>query len=62
MPRVETKLLAYTPASKSWGAVRYPLDKAADGAWIGLSEITAAGDKFVLIERDNQIGGKAALN
>ncbi|PIO97084.1 esterase-like activity of phytase family protein [Pleomorphomonas carboxyditropha] len=57
----ETKLVAYTPASKSWGAVRYPLDKAAGGAWIGLSEITAAGDRFVLIERDNQIGGKAAL-
>jgi len=52
------KLLAYTPATKSWGAVRYPLDKTETG-WIGLSEITASGDRVVIIERDNQIAEKA---
>ena len=35
-----TKLLAYKPADKNWGAVHYPLDTAGKG-WIGLSEITA---------------------
>ncbi|MCB8821546.1 esterase-like activity of phytase family protein [Microvirga rosea] len=54
------KLLAYTPATKSWGAVRYPLDKAEAG-WIGLSEITAAGDRVIIIERDNQIADKAQV-
>ncbi|HEV2558946.1 MAG TPA: esterase-like activity of phytase family protein [Microvirga sp.] len=54
------KLVAYKPATKSWGAVRYPLEKAGEG-WVGLSEITAAGDRFVIIERDNQIADKAKL-
>jgi len=54
------KLLAYMPATKSWGAVHYPLDKAEDG-WIGLSEITASGDRVVVIERDNQIADKARV-
>ncbi|NIX76295.1 esterase-like activity of phytase family protein [Microvirga terricola] len=54
------KLLAYTPATKSWGAVRYPLDKTENG-WIGLSEITAVGDRFIVIERDNQIAEKAKV-
>lgn len=57
------KLLAYNTADESWGAVHYPLDAAsgADGAWIGLSEITAQGDYLYLIERDNQIAGNAAV-
>lgn len=42
--------------------MRYPLEKAPEGGWVGLSEITAVGeDKLILIERDNQIGEKAAL-
>ena len=56
----QVKLLAYKPADKSWGAVRYPLDKA-DGGWIGLSEITTVGDRVIIIERDNQIAEKARL-
>ena len=52
------KLLAYKPADKSWGAVHYPLDKAEAG-WVGLSEITAVGDRVIIIERDNQIAEKA---
>ncbi|KFG69235.1 esterase-like activity of phytase family protein [Microvirga sp. BSC39] len=54
------KLLAYKPADKSWSAVRYPLDTAEAG-WIGLSEITAAGDRVIIIERDNQIAEKAKV-
>jgi hypothetical protein len=54
------KLLAYKPSDKSWSAVRYPLDSTQAG-WIGLSEITAAGDRVIIIERDNQIAEKAAM-
>ena len=55
------KLLAYKPADKSWRAVRYPLDKTETG-WIGLSEITAVGDRIIIIiERDNQIAEKAKV-
>jgi len=59
-PKGMVKLLAYKPADKSWSAVRYPLDKAEAG-WIGLSEITAAGDRIIIIERDNQIAGNATV-
>ncbi len=54
------KILAYKPASKSWGAVLYPLDKVEKG-WIGLSEVTAVGEDLVFIERDNQIGDAAKI-
>ncbi|WP_029356492.1 esterase-like activity of phytase family protein [Bosea sp. 117] len=54
------KLIAYKPADKSFGYVRYPLDKA-DKGWIGLSEITASNGGLFLIERDNQIGPKAKV-
>lgn len=55
------KLLAYNTDSKEWGAVRYPLEASAEGAWVGLSEITVHGDYAYIVERDNQIGGNAAL-
>lgn len=54
------KLVSYKPASKEWGAVRYPLDKAEEG-WIGLSEIAVHGDYAYVIERDNLIGQAAKL-
>lgn len=54
------KLLAYKPSDKSWSAVRYPLDSTQAG-WIGLSEITAVGDRVIIIERDNQIAEKATM-
>jgi len=43
--------------------VHYPLDAAsgAEGAWVGLSEITAHGDYLYLIERDNQIADLARI-
>ena len=55
------KLVAYNTESEEWGAVRYPLDAAPEGGWVGLSEITAHGDYAYIIERDNQIADKAAL-
>ena len=62
-PAGMVKLLAYNTADDSWGAVHYPLEapSGAEGAWIGLSEITAHGDHLYLIERDNQIAGNAAV-
>ena len=55
-----TKLLAYKPSDKSWGAVHYPLDRAEKG-WIGLSEITAVPGGLIVIERDNLIGKEAKV-
>ncbi|OAM76067.1 esterase-like activity of phytase family protein [Devosia elaeis] len=60
-PAGQVKLLAYKPASKTWGAVAYPLETPAEGAWVGLSEITIHGDYAYIVERDNQIGDKAQL-
>jgi sugar lactone lactonase YvrE len=59
-PAGQVKLLGYDTKEKKWSAVRYPLDAAADGAWNGLSEITAHGDYVYVIERDNQVAEKAA--
>lgn len=60
-PKGMVKLLAYNTAEKTWGAVRYPLDTPAEGAWIGLSEITLHGDWLYVVERDNQVAGRAAV-
>jgi hypothetical protein len=54
----------FTPATNEWRFVRYPLDaqQLPVGGWIGLSEITAlGGDRFAVIERDNQSGPAARL-
>jgi hypothetical protein len=55
------KLVSYKPSTEEWGAVRYPLEAAPEGGWVGLSEITVHGDFAYIVERDNQIGAKAAL-
>jgi hypothetical protein len=61
-PKDLARLAVYDPAAKSWGFVHYPLEKPAGEGWVGLSEITALdGDRFALIERDNQPGAAAAL-
>lgn len=60
-PAGQVKLLGYNVKDKTWSAVRYPLEAAAEGAWNGLSEITAHGDYVYIVERDNQIALKAAL-
>ncbi|MCE8422289.1 esterase-like activity of phytase family protein, partial [Rhodovulum sulfidophilum] len=49
-PKGQVKLLAYDLGDESWGAVRYPLDAPAEGAWMGLSELTVHGDWAWLIE------------
>jgi hypothetical protein len=59
-PNGQVKLLAYEPSDHSWTMVRYPLDTPQKG-WIGLSEITAAGDGLIVVERDNQIGQDARV-
>ncbi|GGK51836.1 esterase-like activity of phytase family protein [Salinarimonas ramus] len=51
------KLVSYDTESEEWGAVRYPLETPGEGAWMGLSEITAHGEHVYIVERDNQIGG-----
>jgi hypothetical protein len=55
------KLVSYKPSSGEWGAVRYKLEAPSEGGWVGLSEITINGDYVYLIERDNQVAGKAVL-
>ncbi len=60
-PKGMVKLLAYNTAEETWGAVHYPLDAPAEGAWMGLSEITVNGDWAYILERDNQIADKAAV-
>lgn len=59
-PKGIVKLLAYNTKEANWGAVHYPLDAAAEGTWMGLSEITLKGDWVYIVERDNQIAGNAA--
>src|SRR5690606_1021095 len=48
-------------ATGTWAAVRYPLETAPEGAWVGLSDITVHGDYAYIVERDNQIADKAGL-
>lgn len=58
-PEGMVKLVAYDTGEETWGAVHYPLDTPAEGAWMGLSEITIHGDWAYIVERDNQIGEAA---
>ena len=60
-PKGQVKLLGYNTADESWSAVRYPLDEKPEGAWVGLSEITAHGDYVYIVERDNQLDDKAVV-
>lgn len=54
------KLLSYNLETKAWGAVHYPLETPETG-WMGLSEITADGERVLIVERDNQIGANARV-
>lgn len=60
-PEGMTKLVSYKPSTGEWGAVHYPLETPAEGAWVGLSEITINGDYAYIVERDNQIAANAQL-
>ncbi len=57
-PANHSKLVSYNIATEEWGAVHYPKAEPTTG-WVGLSEIVAHGDWVYVVERDNQIGGKA---
>ncbi|WP_108261135.1 esterase-like activity of phytase family protein [Mangrovicoccus ximenensis] len=57
-PANTVKLVAYTPSTGEWGAVRYEKAEPQTG-WVGLSEITLHGDYVYVVERDNQIGEAA---
>ena len=59
-PKGMVKLLAYNPKAKEWSAVHYPLE-AADGGWMGLSEITAHDGKLYIVERDNLLDDDAKV-
>ncbi|WP_424969617.1 esterase-like activity of phytase family protein [Dinoroseobacter sp. S76] len=58
-PENHVKLVAYNLETEEWGAVLYPKADPEKG-WVGLSEITAHGDHFYILERDNQHGLEAA--
>ncbi|MCK6431709.1 MAG: esterase-like activity of phytase family protein [Aquabacterium sp.] len=50
--------------TRSWRFVFYPLDavQSPNGGWVGLSEITAiGGDRYLIVERDNQAGPDARI-
>lgn len=58
-PRGMVKLLQLDPQTGDWAAMHYPIESGA--GWVGLSELAVHGDHLYVIERDNQIGDKAAL-
>ncbi len=61
-PAGKVRIGVYTPVSDSWSFLYYPLDTAPEGAWVGLSELSAINEhEFVVIERDNQQGEQAQL-
>lgn len=60
-PEGMAKLVSYDLKEEAWGAVHYPLETAPEGGWVGLSEITLAGDFAYIVERDNQVADKAAV-
>jgi hypothetical protein len=59
----QTRIWIYDPQNGSWDHVAYELEDLPENAsWVGLSEITDAGDgSYVLIERDNRTGDFAEL-
>ncbi|MBR9862873.1 MAG: alkaline phosphatase [Rhodobacteraceae bacterium] len=59
-PADHVKLVSYNTKTTEWGAVLYPKASVGTG-WVGLSEIVAHEDNVYVVERDNQIGDKAAI-
>jgi len=54
----------YDPLAKTWTFVFFPLDapESPNGGWVGLSDITFVGEgKFLVLERDNQLGPDARI-
>jgi hypothetical protein len=63
-PAGQVRIGRYEIGTASWTFFYYPLDlpTSPNGGWIGLSEITAVGgERFAVIERDNQAGTDARI-
>lgn len=63
-PKGRVRIGRYTPADGSWRFFHYPLDAVESpfGGWVGLSELVAlGGDRFAVVERDNQAGADARI-
>ncbi|SDO50597.1 Uncharacterized conserved protein [Halomonas shengliensis] len=59
-PAGHAKLLRFDLASGEWRAAHYPLETSERG-WVGLSELEIANGTLYVVERDNQIGERAAI-
>ena len=58
----QTRIWLYEPRNDLWTHVAYELAPVPENAtWVGLSEISAVGTGFVVIERDNRTGDFAQL-
>lgn len=61
--RLHTRIARYDLRRDVWEFFLYPLEVATvEDGWVGLSEIiNLGGDRYAVIERDNQLGGAAAI-
>ena len=63
-PANRVRIARFDTVSKTWAYAYYAIETplSANGGWVGLSEISYAGDgEFVVIERDDQGGPDAAI-
>ena len=57
-----TRIARYDLEAGTWDFFLYPLDGPVAEGWVGLSEIVnVGGDRFLVIERDQQVGGAAEV-
>jgi DNA-binding beta-propeller fold protein YncE len=57
-----TRIARYDLKNESWDFFLYPLDGPVAEGWVGLSEIVSVGrDRYLVIERDQQVGGAAEV-
>ncbi len=52
-PKGQVKLVAYKSEGQGMVGGALPARSAAEGGWMGLSEITAHNGKLYIVERDN---------
>jgi hypothetical protein len=60
----DPKIGVFDLNTNTWAFLNYPIDPVASpaGGWVGLSEVTAiGGNKFIVVERDNQMGPDARI-
>ena len=61
-PAGKVRIGVFDPNSGEWGFFHYPLEAAAQGGWVGLSELTSLGNgQFLVVERDNRQGPAAKV-